>query len=391
MKKNNAIAFIADGSIKNPILVTQGMPLFNYLAQKGYNTIFITLENINEDIGNLKAYYGNLEKAGVKVIHIKLKPGAINYFSKGFWELKKIVNENKIEILHCRSFFPSMLAYILKKILYHKLKVVFDTRGAFIEEEIFKGHYKKNNIKFRFLKLYEKKMLKYLDSVVVVSKKYREYLIIEYSELNLAEKIYYIPNRIKINDDQKDYKVKPKDFIIGVYSGSTAPWQGFQELLVLIKEGLIKFNNLKIRCILYNIEDLDPSVKNLTKELKNFQIFSMPAAKTYEFLEQSNFGILLRAKHFISEVSSPIKFAEYLYSGCPVLINPGVGDTEEIINDYKVGVIVENEDYSAALEKMFELLKDPNIYDRCRDVAIKEFNIEDSFKDYENIYQKIMN
>ena len=85
-----------------------------------------------------------------------------------------------------------------------------------------------------------------------------------------------------------------------------------------------------------------------------------------------------------------IALREYLEHPGAVAVIPFL-NKEKIINKYKVGVIVKNNDYEYALKEMAELLKDPEIYKRCKETAAKEFNIKDAFVQYEDIYKKNTN
>jgi glycosyltransferase involved in cell wall biosynthesis len=50
-------------------------------------------------------------------------------------------------------------------------------------------------------------------------------------------------------------------------------------------------------------------------------------------------GLLLRDAHPVNRVASPVKFAEYLACGVPVLISPGVGDCPRIVERERVGFV----------------------------------------------------
>ena len=83
------------------------------------------------------------------------------------------------------------------------------------------------------------------------------------------------------------------------------------------------------------------------------------------------------------------KFAEYLSAGLPVLLSEGIGDTESVIRKYNVGVIIKNNDYESAISELQELLNDKDVYHRCLRIADKKFNINISFKQYQEIYDKL--
>ena len=117
---------------------------------------------------------------------------------------------------------------------------------------------------------------------------------------------------------------------------------------------------------------------------------SLEQEEVFEELIKCNFGIIFRGNNLISSVSSPLKFGEYLAAGLPVLINEGIGDTEEIILKYKIGVIIRGKNYYEALNEMIDLLKDKKIYSRCRETAVREFNIKDTFISYQIIYKGLL-
>ena len=74
-------------------------------------------------------------------------------------------------------------------------------------------------------------------------------------------------------------------------------------------------------------------------------------------------------------------------AGLPVVISKGIGDTEEIIKKYNIGVILDDDNYSKAVDEIIDLLDDKNIHTRCIEAAKKEFDIFTSFKDYNKIME----
>jgi glycosyltransferase involved in cell wall biosynthesis len=106
-------------------------------------------------------------------------------------------------------------------------------------------------------------------------------------------------------------------------------------------------------------------------------------------LINATFGVSLRKPDMVSRVSAPIKFAEYLSAGLPVILHEGIGDTEQIIKKYNVGVIIKKNDYESAISELQELLNDKDVYRRCLRIADKEFNIKTSFQQYQEIYDKL--
>jgi glycosyltransferase involved in cell wall biosynthesis len=88
--------------------------------------------------------------------------------------------------------------------------------------------------------------------------------------------------------------------------------------------------------------------------------------------------------------SSPIKMGEFLASGIPVVINPGVGDTEELVLDNKVGVVIRQFDrgcYIDAARELVEIKKGGQaLISRCRAAAEKHLSLELAADKYAKIY-----
>ncbi|MCM8761029.1 MAG: glycosyltransferase, partial [Candidatus Omnitrophica bacterium] len=92
--------------------------------------------------------------------------------------------------------------------------------------------------------------------------------------------------------------------------------------------------------------------------------------------------------------SSPIKLGEFLSSGVPVIINPGVGDTEEIVREGNVGVVVENftaDDYKKAVERLLILKEEGEVLRRrCRDIAKRYLSLDEAVTKYARIYDALL-
>jgi glycosyltransferase involved in cell wall biosynthesis len=122
---------------------------------------------------------------------------------------------------------------------------------------------------------------------------------------------------------------------------------------------------------------------------KNIFLKKVSQDQVFNELRRCSFGILIRKNNLINRVSSPLKFAEYLSAGLPVLISEGVGDTETFVKTNNIGVIVKDNDYLQAHKKMKDLLSDPEVHSRCRQLAEKEYDINISFNQYMNIYKNL--
>ena len=161
-------------------------------------------------------------------------------------------------------------------------------------------------------------------------------------------------------------------------------------MIDLFKIAFNRFDNIKIKILTWQKAIFINKLSNSPELNNKIELLSLEQEKVFEDLIKCNFGIIFRENNLISSVSSPLKFGEYLAAGLPVLINEGIGDMEDIILKYKIGVIIRGENYYEALNEMIGLLKDKKVYSRCRETAMREFNIKDTFISYLRIYNDLL-
>ena len=89
----------------------------------------------------------------------------------------------------------------------------------------------------------------------------------------------------------------------------------------------------------------------------------------------------------------PTKIAEFLACGRPVVVNKGLGDMDNMLAEFDVGVALDGSESNLleAVDKFASLLIDKETPIRCRALAEKYFNMEIGVKKYVNLYTKIIN
>jgi hypothetical protein len=76
----------------------------------------------------------------------------------------------------------------------------------------------------------------------------------------------------------------------------------------------------------------------------DFKVISVPSNEVAQVLPAADLGLLLRKVDPVNAVASPVKFAEYLACGLPVLVTPGIGDYSAIVEKERLGGVVEIKD-----------------------------------------------
>ena len=92
------------------------------------------------------------------------------------------------------------------------------------------------------------------------------------------------------------------------------------------------------------------------------KIISLPQHKVFQELKYYDFGFILRENHVINKVSSPIKLLEYTSSGVIPILTDSVGDYPMIMKDQKIGIVIDDLNFSFLKNDFLDILNDSNIY-----------------------------
>jgi glycosyltransferase involved in cell wall biosynthesis len=91
------------------------------------------------------------------------------------------------------------------------------------------------------------------------------------------------------------------------------------------------------------------------------------------------------------KASMPTKVGEFLASGRPVVVNAGLGDLDQLLADYRCGVILSDdtpESLVAGADSIEQLLADRDTPARCRKLAQDNFRLETAIDDLIEVYER---
>jgi len=88
----------------------------------------------------------------------------------------------------------------------------------------------------------------------------------------------------------------------------------------------------------------------------------------------------------------PTKIGEFLACGRPIVVNKGLGDLDQFIQEFNVGVILDGSrnNLEASATKLISLISDTDTPQRCRSLAEKYFSMDIGAKKYLDLYSQIL-
>ncbi len=409
----NYTSYITQGILKSQV----GIPL-KKISKNGYNITLFSCERLNEYFNKPKINQikGEFKKNNIDIIFLpKFIPKYLQvvpaWIKKGTFIIPFIIDiivfftaalyhtfYRKIQILHARSYVPGIIGVLIKKIT--GVKLIFDPRGIIPEELQLARGWKSNDIRYKIWKIIEKIILKNSDIIYVLSQPFASHIknlvpekeiIITPCSVDTDLFKYDIINRSKI---RKFHNLEDK-FVIIYSVGCFVPYQVIDdaiEIFNLFKK--VKDNSALLICS-PDAEKIKEyaEIHNIISE--DIKFLDADFSEMPEIYLASDLGLLVRYPSLISAISSPVKFAEYLACGLPAAVYSGIGDTEQIIKNNNVGLILEpnnNEKNINSIRRFLGLYEkeEESIKSKAAYTASEKLSINSIIKIYEHYYDKLI-
>lgn len=307
-----------------------------------------------------------------------------------------IVAKHRIQIVHARSYVPSVVALILKKIF--AVKFIFDMRGFWADERVDGGLWPRDGRMYRVSKWFEKHFLLSADRVVSLTKvaveemKTFSYLQGRLPKFELISTCADL-NLFKPANINSEKEIKRHSFTLG-YVGSVGVWYLFDETLKCFKELLLKIPDAQFH--IYNIGGHDyihERIAAMGIPTESIKIRSADHVGIAKAMQHIDAGIFFYKPMYSKLATAPTKLGEFLGCGVPCMGNTNVGDMTDILEAEHVGVALSSFDETSirtGIEKLLLLTQKNDIKLRCRDVALRYFSLDSGVQEYDRIYSELL-
>jgi glycosyltransferase involved in cell wall biosynthesis len=125
-------------------------------------------------------------------------------------------------------------------------------------------------------------------------------------------------------------------------------------------------------------------------------IVSVPHTEVPAYVAAADVGLLFRDASIINRVASPVKFAEYLACGVPVVLTDGIGDYSERVRQAKIGLVLQRgSDITETARSIESFLRDygsdPEGWRaRCAAIASAELSMDRWGTLIRSVYSRLM-
>lgn len=315
----------------------------------------------------------------------------------------RLVRRKQIEMIHARSHVPATIALRLKR--RFGIKMIFDVRGLMADEYVDAGHWQKNSVPYRITKSAERRALAGADGIVTLTERIWP-IIKEWEGLrnhNVAHEVIPCCADLELfrfspeDRDRRRAELGLQDRFVIVYSGSIDGWyltESMADFFVILRKQRRDAHFLWLTPARHDrISTLMPA-RGVGED--DYTVLASTPRDVPSYLSAADAGLAFIKPCFSKLASSPTKYAEYLGCGLPLIINEGVGDSESLITDERVGALVRDFDereYANAAAAIESIAGQPEqTRRRAREVAERLFDVRRvGAERYAHLYESVLN
>lgn len=309
-------------------------------------------------------------------VDILLMPFVIPQWIIGLFISRLIL---KINIFHARSYNAGLLTYFFKK--FFGCKYIFDPRSPYITENISSGVWKYRGINHKIWMQLDYRITLNSDCTIITASKMSVHAKLKY-------KYKIIPNNYPKLFDSFTEGYHPEKKYDLVYSGSFGHWNKLDPYIILLKK-LNQILNRDVTMLFLSRSLSRNAIINAANSYGlNSELITVVNVNQHEVLKQlegAKVGVYL-----ISNIDSRlgVKTVEYLRAGLPLIVSKSLISITSMLNDNKLGVVLEDENSINEILKLIELddSRRANEMQRLRNYSKDNFSTEVVSDLYLNIY-----
>jgi glycosyltransferase involved in cell wall biosynthesis len=369
--------------LREPLVQTQVLPYLRELAAGGVAVSLLTFEPelkrrwTRAELDEEKA---RLAREGIRWLRLAYHkrpslPATAFDIVAGALKAARVARRDGVQVLHARSHVPMAMALIARMLT--RARTIFDVRGLLAEEYEDAGVWRAGSLPFRAIKRLERAGLRRADRVVVLTRRMREWLDAE--GLAEAERVEVIPCCVDFaRYEGAEGEQKSERFEI-IYAGSVTGLYMLEEMARFFLAVRAQRADAFFRVLTTSsAENAANVLRRAGLRDEDFSVVGVGADEVPRVLRRARLGVSFRRATFSQIAASPTKIPEYLAAGLPVVSNAGVGDTDELLERERVGVLVSefnSETYARVALEALRLCEEPGVAARCVEVARAHFDL----------------
>ena len=283
---------------------------------------------------------------GIHYRHVRIRRGlgAVTLpliLMRAIFSVRREVAAGRLDTIMARSMIPGGLAVLVQAMSRRNLRFIYDADGLSADERLEFGGWTRWGFRYRLFRQIERSSVRCADAVTTRTSRATEILM---QRARVGEGRFVVvvngknPAVFRPADGSERLRIRKElgvahDQPLLVYVGSVGPqyepefmFRTFRAVLRLNSNShlLVLTSSIHHEWLLELAPDLGPDKLHIQE--------SSPE-RVPELLGAADIGLAYRRPTFSQAAVAPIKVAEYLLCGLPVVYSAGVGDLDEQLDD----------------------------------------------------------
>ena len=402
-----SVLYITQNGVTDHIGQSQVAPYVIGLAREGFNIHVLSAEKPGQPA--LITHYQKLfDAVGIRwtrVVYRNRPPLIGQVWTQLLMKraARRLIREEGIRVVHCRSFPPALIAHQLK--LTMDIKYIFDFRDFYADGGLTKSK-GLSRLAFQRLKQLEGPMIRKADKIVCLTNRATEVLTNWYfhDHSTPLERFTVIPccadfDHFNLKCVERSAQtaasiragIEPEDFVL-LYLGSLGPDYLLPQMMSLFRQVLVLRPNARFLFVCNNGRELvEDECQAQGVPLPSVSFVSADRSEIPAYLSLADLSVVFIRADVTKAGCSPTKLAELFACDVPVVANSGVGDMDQIIDFERNGsVIVHDFSDKTLLQAVLQVLeRRQSELGSIRDRSW-EFSLEEGVRRYASIYKDLL-
>ena len=345
MAQSPRAVYVSHTGMSEPLGYSQVIPYVEGLARAGFSMEIVVFEPERATDDEIRAVDEQLRAAGIG--YYWSRRSASHSFSVKMAEASRALARllalalvRRPRIVHARSYLPAAVAQLTAS-LSPGTRFLFEVRGLLSEEYVDAGHWSAESYRYKLLKRVEKRLFARAAGVVVLTERHRRYLVDETRLVPRDTPIEVIPTCVDVKRFSATAEARARwrrelgagDRFVLVYAGTLGAWYREEEM---VRFYAALRRRRPARFVLYThspTDRFDAAIERVGVPRDEVVVRRVPPSEMPAALSAADAAVSFITPCFSKLGSSPTKTAEYLAIGLPTVLNRGIGDSDQLVDE----------------------------------------------------------